>query len=184
MIYVSYKINKIEEAQGPNIANSDYYGSSTTPYSFLDKVIDKEVHIIISGQDKQHLKRAFVSFYIEGLNYKKSEILTNNLPFEEKMNLFYVTLQELFPDWAQDESKHWVNNSISRMNQSNTLMFIYLYKGKEYIMISRQPMQGDFAILYVLKISPIEPIEVNPIRPYYENNNKISVYEEWEATQK
>lgn len=178
-----YKINKIEESQGPNIVNGDYYSSATTPYSFLDKVIDKEIHLGVSGEDKQHLKRASVSFYIEGLNYKQSEIITYNLPSEEKLNLFYMTLQALFPDWAQDESKNWVNSSIARMNQSNTLMFIYLHKGKEYIMISRQPVKDDVAISYVLKISQIQPSEVNPIRPYYERNNDISVYEEWKPSQ-
>ena len=69
------------------------------------------------------------------------------------------------------------------MNQSNTLMFIYLHKCKEYIMISRQPVKDDVAISYVLKISPIQPSEVNPVRPYYEKNNNISVYEEWKPSQ-
>jgi len=177
-----YKINKIEESKGPNV-DGDIYGSSTTPYSFLDIVIDKEIYLGVSGEDKQHLRRASVSFNIKGPNYKQSEILTYNLPSEEKLNLFYMTLQALFPDWAQDESKNWVDSSIARMNQSNTLMFIYLHKGKEYIMISRQPVEDDVCIAYVLKVSQIQPSEVNPIRPYYERNGTISVYEEWKPAQ-
>jgi hypothetical protein len=179
-----YLLNKIEESQGPKPANNDSYISVTTPYSFLDKALDKEVWFSASGEDKQHLNMAHVSFGTEGQNYKQSELFTNNLSLEEKLNLFYTTLQALFPEWSKDESEKWVNDSIARMNQSDKVMFIYLHKGKNYIMISRQPTNDNIAVLYVLKISPIEPIEVNPIQSYYERNNAISIYEEWKPSKK
>ncbi len=64
-----------------------------------------------------------------------------------------------------------------------TLMFIYLHKGKEYIMISRQPVQGDTIVQYVLEVSQKQPGAVNPFYPYIERNRTISIYEEWDTLQ-
>lgn len=168
------KIKEIEEVQRPNIRDGYYYGSSATPYSYLDKAIDHDIHFGVAGVDKQHLTSASVTFYVE-----KPHLLD-----EEKLGLFYITLQTLFPDWAKNESEKWVNNSIARMNKSNKLAFIYLHKGKEYIEISRQPIQDDPGILYVLAVSQIQPSVVNPINPYSERDDSIAVYEEWQPSQK
>lgn len=183
ILYQGYKINEIAEVPWPVPISGYNYSSSTTLYSFLNNVIEKDIHLGVLGKDKQHLTMVSISFRIEGPNYKQSKIFTYNLPTEEKLNLFYMTLQAFFPDWQKDESKKWIDDSIAMMNQKNTLMFIYLHKGKEYISISRQPVKDDVAISYVLKISQTPPSEVNPIRPYYERNNTISVYEEWKPSQ-
>jgi len=69
------------------------------------------------------------------------------------------------------------------MNEKNSLMFIYLHKGKEYIMISRQPVQGDAVVQYVLEVSQKQPVTVNPFYPYNERNRAISVYEDRDTLQ-
>jgi hypothetical protein len=177
-----YKINKIDEVQKYNKYNGSNYSASTSPYSFLDKVIEKEIHLYVAGDDKDHLKIAQMQFALEGPNYEQAT-KKSNLPSTEKMDLFYMMLQVLFPDWPKEESKKWIDNSITTMNQKNTLMFIFLHKGKEYIMISRQPVQGNETVLYVLKVSQQQPSTVNPFHPYIERNHIISVYEEWDTLQ-
>ncbi|MDF2636831.1 MAG: hypothetical protein K0R78_3705 [Pelosinus sp.] len=177
-----YKINKIDEVQKYNPFNRSNYTASTSPYSFHDKNIEKEIHLYVAGDEKDHLKMAHMQFALEGPNYKQ-EPKKFNLPSKEKLNLFYMMLQALFPDWPKEESRKWIDTSIATMNQKNTLMFIYLHKGKEYIMISRQPVQGDAVVQYVLEVSQKQPGIVNPFYPYNERNRTISVYEEWDTLQ-
>ena len=51
-------------------------------------------------------------------------------------------------------------------------------------MISRQPVQGDTVVQYVLEVSQKQPSVVNPFYPYFEESNRtISVYEEWDTLQ-
>lgn len=177
-----YKINKIEEVQKYNPFNGSNYTASTSPYSFLDQVIEKEIHFYVAGDDKDHLKIAHMQFALEGPNYEQAT-KKFNLSSKEKLDLFYVMLQVLFPDWPKEESRKWIDQSIAAMNQKNTLMYIYLHKGKEYIMISRQPVQGDEIVQYVLHVSQKQPSTVNPFYPYYERYRTISVYEEWNRLQ-
>ena len=179
-----YKLNKIEEVQQHNPFDGSDYTAFTSLYSFLDKVIEKEVHINVAGKDSQHLKSADIQFALEYPNYEQAT-KKFNLPYEEKMNLFYMMLQVLFPDWPKEESKKWIDNSISTMNQQNTLVFKYLHKGKEYIMLSRQPVQGNQVVVYVLTVSQNQPPSgVNPFHPYNEDGNSICIYEEWNTLQK
>ncbi len=177
-----YKINKPDEVQKYNAFNGSNYTAFTSPASFRGKMIEKEVHLFVAGDDKDHLKIANMQFALEGPNYKQ-EPQKFNLPSKEKLNLFYMMLQSLFPDWPKEESRKWIDTSIATMNDKNTLMFIYLHKGKEYIMISRQPVQGDTVVQYVLEVSQKQPGAVNPFYPYFERNRAISVYEEWDTLQ-
>lgn len=172
-----YKINQPDEVHTYNAFNGSNYTAFTSPYSFRGQMIEKEIHLSVAGDDKDYLKMAHMQFALPGPNYEQAP-KKFNLPSKEKLNLFYMLLQVLFPDWPKEESKKWIDTSIATMNQKNTLMFIYLHKGKEYIMISRQPVQGDEVVQYVLEVSQKQPGIVNPFYPYHERNRTISVYEE------
>jgi len=50
-------------------------------------------------------------------------------------------------------------------------------------MISRQPVQGDAVVQYVLEVSQKQPVTVNPFYPYNERNRAISVYEDRDTLQ-
>lgn len=177
-----YGLKNIDEVLEYNQFNCSNYSASTSPYSFLDKVIEKEIHLYVAGDDKDHLKIAHMQFALEGPNYEQATEKFN-LPSNEKLDLFYMMLQVLYPDWPKEASKKWIDNSIATMNQKNTLMFIYLHKDKEYIMISRQPVQGNEVVQYVLKVSQQQPSGVTPAHPYDEKNNTICVYQEWDTLQ-
>ncbi|VBB07135.1 Hypothetical protein LUCI_2379 [Lucifera butyrica] len=164
-----YKISKIEEAQGPNVYDAAYSSAATT-CSFLDKAFDKDVYFGVFGEDSQHLQGAYAAFY------------TNYLPSKENLNLFYLTLQVLFPDWEQEQSRNWVDQSLEKMNHSDKFMFIHLHKGNDYITITRQDIKENGGILYKMTISQKDPGVVNPIRPYDETERSISVYEEWKPS--
>lgn len=165
-----YKISKIEESQGINIYGESYSSAATT-CSFLGKDLDKEAYFGVFGDDEQHLKGASAVLY------------TNSLLSKENLSLFYITLQELFPDWTQDQSKNWVDQSLEKMSHSNKIMFIHLHKGKDYITITRQDIKGNEGILYKLTITQNDPATVNPIRPYNDGINSISIFEEWKPSQ-
>lgn len=177
-----YTINKLDEVQKYNPFNGSNYTAFTSPYSFRGQMIEKEIHLSVAGNDKDHLKMAHMQFALEGPNYEQ-EPKKFNMPSKEKLNLFYLMLQSLFPDWPKEESRKWIDTSIATMNEKNSLMFIYLHKGKEYIMISRQPVQGDAVVQYVLEVSQKQPVTVNPFYPYNERNRAISVYEDWDTLQ-
>ena len=180
-----YRFNQINEGQKYNPFHGTNYTAFSTPYSFYDKVIEKEVHLSVAGEDNQCLNRAHIQFALEGPNYEQSD-KSLNLPSEEKLNLLYMMLEVLFPDWPKEESKKWIDDSIATMNEKNSLMFIYLHKDREYIMISRQPVQKDEVVQYVLSVSQQKPPGfVNPYYPYYEDERShvFHVYQEWKSLQ-
>lgn len=178
-----YTFQEVAETQKYNPFNGTHYTASASSHRFRDKIIEKEVHLSVGGDDKDHLTAAHVQFALEGPNYRQTTKKLN-LPDKDKLDLFYTLLQVLFPDWPKKESKQWIDQSIATMNQKNTLMFIHLHKGKEYITISRQPVQSNEVVQYVLKVSQNQPSGVNPLYPYRDEGYAVSVYQKWNAGKK
>jgi len=90
-----YTINKLDEVQKYNPFNGSNYTAFTSPCSFRGQMIEKQIHLSVAGNDKDHLKMAHMQFALEGPNYEQVPDKFN-LPSTEKLNLFYMMLQVLF----------------------------------------------------------------------------------------